>query len=155
MIVIPDEMLEQLAQHELSGNELIALMAYGIVTLCQREPGKTAAQIGEVVMKKFPMVAQELAVTAFEVALDAVTDSRFVAYIPSKGVYRGTVAGRLIAAIGGDLSSSGAKVAVQRLLRWAEHPEECEQEMAEQGEEGKVEQVKAQLKSLLGKETLQ
>lgn len=162
MIVVRDELLATFDDHPgLSGNELIALMAYGIVVCCQENPGWTAAQISEHVFERFPMVELELAVLAFETALDAVTDARFVAYIPSKGVYRGTVAGKLIAVIGTDLSTSGALVGVQRFLHWARNFDEVNAELAteakKKAEKAKqsMEKVKEQVKHLLEKETLQ
>ena len=159
-LVVREELVRSFKESELSGNELLALMAFGIVCLCQEEVA-TAEQLSKAVLGKFPLVEQEVALKAFELALDCVTDARFVAYCPSTARYRGTLAGKLIAAIGEDLAGSGGKIAVLRFIHWAEHTDEVSQELATSVKakaaetKKKMEQVKEQLKAMLEKETIQ
>ena len=156
MLSIKDDQINTFKTNELTGNELLALLAYGIVCRCQ-EHSRTAAELSEMCMTGFPMVEQELVLKPFEIALDVVTDARFIAYCPSTGKYRGTQAGKLIAAIGEDLAGAGAKVGVMKFIHWGEYPAEVEGEFLakQQSHKEKMEKVKEQLKALIEKETIQ
>jgi hypothetical protein len=155
-LVVREEQVAAFKGGELAGNELLAMMAYAIVSRCQ-QGACTAGELSALILPRFPLVEMAFTTKAFEMALDVVVDARFVAYCPSTGKYRGTLAGRLIDTIMDDLAGASGKVAVVKFIHWAEHPEEAEVAVNEyqHTQQEKLAQVKAQLKELIEKETIQ